>query len=147
MCRVQEPVVLIFFGDHQPGINGEFYETFMGKPMGEWTLNELQKQFEVPFFIWANYDISEKDSLYTSANYLSALAFQEAGITMSPYQKFLIKLSESVPAMNIHGYLGANNQWYNYEIKSPYVSLLSDYRIIQYNNIFEKQKYWEWFEK
>lgn len=145
--RVQEPVVLIFFGDHQPGINVEFYETFMGKPMGEWTLNELQKQFEVPFFIWANYDISEKDSLYTSANYLSALAFQEAGITMSPYQKFLIKLSESVPAMNIHGYLGANNQWYNYEIKSPYVSLLSDYRIIQYNNIFEKQKYWEWFEK
>ncbi len=142
---VEEPVILILFGDHQPSITDEFYETFMGKTMDQWTLAELQKRFEVPFLIWANYDIAERSSVCTSANYLSSLAFREAGIAMSPYQKFLLKLSESIPAMNIHGYLGRNGQWYSYESESPYASLLSDYWMVEYNNVFAKRKYEKWF--
>lgn len=117
----------------------------MGKPKEQWTLEELQKQFEVPFLIWANYDIEEKASVFTSANYLSALAFRETGIAMSPYQEFLLKLGESIPAMNVHGYLGSDGQWYSYEAESPYASLLSDYWMIEYNNIFAKRKYEKWF--
>lgn len=125
--QVEEPVVLILFDDHQPWINSAFYETFMGKPMEQWTMEEHQKRFEVPFFIWANYDIEEKSSVFTSADYLSTLAFQETGIAISPYQEFLFEVSESIPTMNLLGYLGKDGQWYYYETESPYAQLLSDY--------------------
>lgn len=45
---------------HQPTIE-PVYEEIMGKPMSEWTEEELQKRFVTPFFIWANHDIPEAE--------------------------------------------------------------------------------------
>lgn len=43
--------------------------------------------------------------------------------------------------MNLLGYLGKDRQWYYYGTESPYAQLLSDYWVLEYNNIFAKKKY------
>lgn len=54
---VPAPTVILMFGDHQPNVDEIFYETMMKKPLEEWSLKEAQVRFEVPFFIWTNYEI------------------------------------------------------------------------------------------
>lgn len=54
----EEPVLILFFGDHLPNLNHDFYREVHG---GEFnTLAEKELQYKVPFFIWANYDINEE---------------------------------------------------------------------------------------
>ena len=135
------------FGDHQPKISEEFYENIMEKPSEELSLEEMQKKYEVPFFIWANYDIPEQENVYTSMNYLSGLVLQTAEMGMTPYQKFLLDLREKIPAMNMMGYLGDDGEWHYYYEENQYKELLDKYWHIQYNNVFAKRKSEEWFEE
>lgn len=143
---VKEPTVILFFGDHQPNVRNEFYETMKGKSLEDWNLEEIQQRYEIPFMIWANYDIKEKTDVITSTNYLSGMLFDMAGIRMTPYQQFLMKLSEVLPVININGYMGINGQWYDYRSESPYTDCLEDYWNIQYNNMFDRNKVSEWFD-
>ena len=43
---------------------------------------ELQKRYQVPFFLWANYDIVEENYGTISVNYLSTLLLS---LTVSPH--------------------------------------------------------------
>lgn len=145
--QVEEPTIIVMFGDHQPKISEEFYENIMEKPSEELSLEEMQKKYEVPFFIWANYDIPEQENVYTSMNYLSGLVLQTAEMGMTPYQKFLLDLREKIPAMNMMGYLGDDGEWHYYYEENQYKELLDKYWHIQYNNVFAKRKSEEWFEE
>ena len=98
--QVEEPTVIAFFGDHQPMLEESFYETLSGKPLSEWTLAEVQSRYIVPFFIWANYEIEAENNVFTSANYLSELLFEKAGMKLLPYQDFLKGLREEIPAID-----------------------------------------------
>lgn len=142
---IDEPTVILIFGDHQPKVDDVFYETMKGKALDDWTLEEAQQRYEVPFIVWANYDIKEETDVVISANYLSSILFDAAGIRMTPYQQFLKKLSETIPVINVNGYLGINGQWYDYRSESPYTDYLEDYWNIQYNNMFDRNKVDEWF--
>lgn len=143
--RISEPTVIILFGDHQPNVDIQFYETMLGKTLGELSFEESQKRYIVPFFIWTNYDIEEQDDVFTSINYLSEILFRSTGIEMTPYQKFLAKLESEVPAININGYMGADGQWYGINQDSIYQSSINQYRNAQYNNIFDKKKLSDWY--
>ena len=143
--QVEEPTIVMMFGDHQPKVENDFYETMEGKPLSAWSLEETQKRYEVPFFIWANYDIQEDGNLYTSINYLSSIMFQKAGVARVPYQEFLLSLSDTIPRMNINGYLGDDNQWHYYSQQNEYREILDTYWKIQYNNIFARKKCEDWF--
>lgn len=135
--KVDEPVVIVLFGDHQPAIEEEFYQAMNnGKPSSEWTLDEDQQKYVTPFFIWANYDIEEKQNVVTSANYLSTLLFETAGMKEVPYQKFLSELREKIPAINANGYMKEDGKWYTSKEDEP---LLQQYWIWQYANMFDKK--------
>ncbi len=47
----EEPVVILFFGDHQPALEDEFYDMLYGKTADELTLEEQQRKYLTPFFI------------------------------------------------------------------------------------------------
>ena len=53
----EEPTLVVMFGDHQPPLKNAFYEVLYGKPLSERTTEEVLRQYAVPFFLWANYDI------------------------------------------------------------------------------------------
>ena len=99
--KIEDPTVIVFFGDHQPMLEESFYETLAGKPLTEWTLAEAQSRYIVPFFIWANYEIDAEENVFTSANFLSELMFEKAGMKLLPYQEFLKSVREEIPVLGV----------------------------------------------
>jgi glucan phosphoethanolaminetransferase (alkaline phosphatase superfamily) len=137
--QVDEPTVIIFFGDHRPSLKQSWYEMLYGKSEEDMTQEELMKKYEIPFFAWANYDIPEEHVDKISMNYLSAYIMDQLGLKLTKFQQFELKMREQIPAMNILGYWGEDGEFYTYEDKtSPYYNLMNEYRKIQYNNMHDR---------
>lgn len=138
--RREEPVVILFFGDHQPAIGDEFYFSAKGRESWDFTLEEAQKIYEVPFLIWANYDIQEEQGIYTSLNYLGALLFEKAGMTCSAYQSYLLQLRETIPAINRNGCMDNTGCWYPVSGNSGLSDQLKEYWSLEYYHIFDADR-------
>ena len=105
--QVEEPTMILLFGDHQPQVATNFYTDVLGiDPPTELA----QKKQMVPFFLWANYDIPEAGGIQLSLNYLSALLMDTANLPMTGYQKFLSQLWETAPVINTVGIRDAQGQ-------------------------------------
>ena len=74
-----------------------------------------------------------------SSNYLSSYLLDIAGIKLTEYNKYLLKLSETLPVIDTVGYIDANNTYYRWSDKTEYRDILSEYEKIQYNNIFDSE--------
>ena len=111
---------------------------FGGKSISDLSIEENQQRYITPFVIWANYDIEEQYIDKISANYLSSLVLETAGLEMTPYNKYLTSLYEELPVINAVGYIDKNGTYYDYKDDSQYSSMLEDYKILQYNNMFDK---------
>ena len=101
--NVDEKTIVVFFGDHQPNdtvassvlaANGMDYNNLSNE--------ELKLRYQVPYVIWANYDIDAKSDVENvSANYLSSLMLQQTNLKMSRYNEFLLNMRNEVPALNL----------------------------------------------
>ncbi len=100
-AEAEEPVVILFFGDHQPALTEAFYRQLGFGGTG--SLEELQKQHLVPFFIWANYELEEQYVEYTSLNYLSSYVYQAAGLSLPLYNRFLTEMESVIPVISSNG--------------------------------------------
>lgn len=90
--NVDEDTVVVFFGDHQPN-------DFVTSPIAQTTENDYNR-YQVPYFIWANYDIDEAVNVNTSANYLAANVLKAAGVPTDEYQNFLLQLEKEFPIIS-----------------------------------------------
>lgn len=136
--NVDEPTVICMFGDHQPYIESQFVESLLKtNDINNLSLHQEQARHITPFFIWANYDIEEKYIDKLSSNYLSSYMLDIAGIKLTEYNKYLLKLSETLPVIDTMGYIDSNDNYYKWSDKSEYTQILSEYEKIQYNNIFD----------
>ena len=135
--QVEEPTMILVFGDHQPQVATNFYTQVLGSDPD---LAAAQKKQMVPFLIWANYDIPEADGVETSLNYLSALLAQTAGLPLTGYQSLLTEVSESLPVINSVGYRDADGVWHESSstLDEETAQALLKYQILQYNNVFDK---------
>lgn len=95
-----EPVAVLFFGDHQPAIETAFIEMAMGKPQSEFTLEDRQKMYTVPFFLWSNRGLQAEQIDRMSMNYLSAFLCNELGLPRTGLQKYLTDLYQEMPVIN-----------------------------------------------
>ncbi len=136
--NVDEDVIIVFFGDHQPSINASFYSAINSKSTD--ILDERQKRYQVPFFIWSNYDIEEKYIDSTSLNYLSSYVYDAAGIALPPYNQFLQKMEDKIPSINANGFYSLEDKCYLPfdEANEEELSWLELYEALQYNNVFDK---------
>ena len=103
--------MIVFFGDHQPPLKNAFYEKLYGKPLSERTTEEVMQQYQVPFFIWTNYDIEEQEGLMISPNYLGVLTAQLTGMPLTGFMNFLSQLYEEMPAITPVGILTADGEY------------------------------------
>lgn len=116
----ERPTILLFFGDHLPSFEWEYYDVL--KERAGLSDDEMEiKKHTVPFFIWANYLIEEKHDVEVSSSFLSALLLDAAGVRMTEHQNYLLGLSEKMPL------------WENGDDKN-----LDGYKMVQYNMIFDK---------
>lgn len=139
--QVEEPVEIIFFGDHQPSLTNKFYKLLNGKGLSGLTLQELQNLYTVPFFIWTNYDTAEEQIEMTSLNFLSTMALERAGIDLPPYHQFMSDLMEVVPAINARGYYSLEHGKYLHvdDATGKEAEWLLKYQSLQYNGVFDSK--------
>lgn len=139
--NVEEPVEIVFFGDHQPSLKSKFIKTLNGKGLSGLTLDQLQDLYTVPFFIWTNYDTPEEEVEMSSLNYLSTLALKRAGLPLPAYNQFLSDMMEVVPAINSRGYYSISEGRYKYltEASGEEAEWINRYQILQYNNMFDME--------
>lgn len=136
---VDEKVVICFFGDHQPSLQDAFYRQLNGYGLSGLNLDMLENIFKVPFFIWTNYETETEELPCTSFNFLSTMTLERAGLPLPPYNHFLSDLRGTIPAMNSRGYYSKNAGGFEYFQKATgeEADLLKDYRILQYNSMFD----------
>lgn len=98
--KVEEPTIVVMFGDHLPSVEEGFYKEILGKEKSEYDDMDYFKLYRTPFVVWANYDIPEKNLGTISANYLSTLVSQVAGNELTPYQRYLASLYKEYPVLD-----------------------------------------------
>ena len=135
--QVEEPTMILIFGDHQPQVATNFYARLLGQSP---SLANHQKKQMVPFLIWANYDIPEAEGVETSINYLSTLLAETAGLPLTGYQSFLKETAAELPVVNSVGYRDAAGNWHQSaaNMDGPAAQALWKYQMVQYNNVFDK---------
>ncbi len=140
--QVDRPVVICFFGDHQPGLNTGFYRKINGKGLSGLSLEELEELFMVPFFIWTNYESESQAVDCTSINYLSTMLLERSGIELPAYNRFLSDLMDAVPAINARAYYSKQYGKYVHFGDGPRdeEEWVEAYRNLQYNGMFDEKE-------
>ena len=137
----EEPTIIVLFGDHQPYVEDEFYNTMLSQNYEDISSKEAtENKYITPFMIWANYDIDEeKYSNVTdlSANYLASLVLDVAGIQKTPYLQFLDELREEIPIITGNGYMDKDGIYHDFSEQTDYTSLIDKYHYLQFNNMFD----------
>lgn len=136
--NVDEPVIILLFGDHQPHLPDSFYQDVMGKNPLQFTQEDTMKKYKVPFLIWANYDIPELFIEQASINYLSSIFLDVAGLKMSNFNRYLLDLYKKLPVVSAVGSYDRDGKLHNSgEKNSEYAKLMKEYEIVQYNYLFD----------
>ena len=131
--QIEEPTMVVLFGDHQPPLKNAFYEELYGKALSERTTEEVMKQYITPFFIWANYDIEEQQNVAISPNYLGVLTAKLVGLPLTGSMEFLDELYQQLPAITPVGILTADGQYLKRdELNEEQQALLEQYSILNY---------------
>ena len=132
--NIGRPVVLVFFGDHQPSaattLNDELYPQ-------EDTASHAFRVYQSTYFVWANYEIAGNTELNVydtvGANEVAAITLNKIGAPLTDYQKALLATRSDVPTINVAGYLGADGLRYDLESEdSPYASTIDKLQRMQY---------------
>ena len=134
--KVDEPTMIVFFGDHQPNVESAFIEDLKGKPLTAFDMDDVQERYTVPFFIWCNYDIEEAYYESISVNYLSTLAMEVAGVELPVYNQYLSRLYETLPAVNALGYRDNEGVWHYFREENALTPYLNGYELVQYDYLF-----------
>lgn len=136
--KVDEPTIIVMFGDHQPPITNSFYKTQFGKSVDALSTKQQATWYATPYVIWANYDIEEKE-VDMSANYLSSYVMNIAGLNLTGYNKYLLKLQETLPVISAVCYMDKDGNVYANDAESQYSELIKQYQMIQYNELFDEE--------
>ncbi|EPR12845.1 LTA synthase family protein [Ruminiclostridium papyrosolvens] len=142
----QEPVILVFFGDHKPSL-GDSYLAYKeaGIDINEsGTIEQAMMSREVPYIIWANdsagnsldfassagnLGLPEDNTI--SANYLGAIVLQLMGYDgYDPYFDFLNELRKELPVITRYNFKTKNG--YTDKLTEKQQALVQDLRIWQY---------------
>lgn len=146
--NTDEPTVIFLTGDHQPRIHDESMDSITNGEWRNWNDEEMMRRYEVPFLIWANYDIDKKTVEKTSMNYLQTILMETIDGDLTGFQKFQQDLQKEIPVLTSNGYWGADGKFYSVDDKnSPYYDLIQEYAMLQYNDMTDyKNRVEDFFE-
>lgn len=133
--EVEEPTIILLFGDHQPYIENGFYSEVMGQSISEMDDETQQKRYITRFVLWANYDIPTGWIDEISMNYLSTLLLQVSGLEMPDYNKYLANLYTQLPVITAMGCRDAEGNFFQADQRNSLEAEIADYRKVQYNNL------------
>ncbi len=135
--NVEEKTVIVFFGDHQP--SDTVAATVLAKNGMAWnhlTEEELKLRYQVPYVIWANYEMAEETGADTSANYLAAEVLQRAGVPLNAYQNYLLEVKQQYPVISAVRTVRADGSETS---AAEEHGTMDSYRRLQYYEVFDKE--------
>lgn len=135
---IDEPTIIVLFGDHKPFLDSDLYSTLLGANLSELTAKESLQLYTTPYLIWANYDIQKGDEGITSPNFLGQTVLDIAGLS-SPDERACLRILQTqisaISAPAIYDKLG-NTYTLNDEIPDDISKIINDYEFIQYGKLF-----------
>lgn len=133
--QVDDPTIIVFFGDHQPtdSVVSPIYK-LNGRSVYSLTEEELRLRYQVPYIIHANFDIAEAQNVPMSTNYLGVKTLEAAGLPLNDYQQFLSTQYETYPSISVLQITDSNGTITSISDKD---SLLESYEILQYYHLFK----------
>lgn len=138
--QVDEPTMIVMFGDHSPKLPDEFETWIAGNSYDSLSIRDQEKFYGTPFFIWTNYEMESQENVWTSTNYLSSYMLSLTGLELTPYNEYLLNLREKIPALNHLGYLDPYGIWHRWENgDSETLELEREYECLQYNELMDSQ--------
>lgn len=135
---VDEPTMIVMFGDHWPSLDWGFFSELVGQDFGTLDLFQVQETYKTPYIIWTNYP-SESTQENMSTNYLGSYILEQAGLEMTVYNKFLLQLKEKLPIIGIGAVCDSEGNWYSMDsLPEEYAELIEEYKVLQYNNVVDR---------
>ncbi len=139
-----EPVILVFFGDHLPGNNQEFlpfYTHLFGGEIADLDPAATSQMYETPFFVWSNTGALPSQPAGTiSPNLLSAYVLEAAGARLSPYFSYINALRGNVSALNSKIVIHGTGQIYDRtHLPRALAEQMNRYWIYVYDNVIRGQ--------
>ena len=134
-AKEEEDTVIVFFGDHQPTdsvVNPVL--KLNGTSSSSLSAEEEALRYQVPFFIWANYDIEEESGLNISANYLASRTLDAAGLPKPGYFSFLSELEKQAPVISANHVSLSDGTFSSADDQDK---LLREYKTFQYHQLFD----------
>ena len=134
--KVDDPTIIVFFGDHQPtdSVVSPIYK-LNGRSVSSLTEEELRLRYQVPYIIHANFDIKEAQNVPMSSNYLGIKTLELAGIPLTDYQQFLSSQYETYPSISA---LQITDAAGNVNSITEKDTRLNPYQILQYYHLLKK---------
>ena len=133
--KMDEPTMIIFFGDHMPGLPAASQEEVFTD------VNTVFDVYKTKYFIWTNYEADIEHELL-SANFLPYKIVESANIPLCPYLQLLKEVHEKYPVISSQGAIDSNgNEYAKLDMSDP---LIQKYAYVQYANMFDEIDS-EWF--
>ena len=134
--KIDEPVIICIFGDHQPYLDEEFYEKLYGHSLKELSSEEEEKRYMTPYLIWLNYDTGiQKERKNTSANFLGTLLLNASGILENPFYEYIYSMQQEITEMNRDYYRTKDGVLHKSDEDDEW---LKEYQDMQYYEMFDK---------
>lgn len=134
-----EPTMIIFFGDHQPGLPTTAIEQIYTDI--EYNLDLYKSKF----FIWTNYKTESEHDTYISANYMPWLILERGNFALPPYVQMLKEVHDKYPVISSQGVMDSDGNVYSGVAELSEDPLIKKYQYIQYANMYDEISD-EWFE-
>jgi hypothetical protein len=127
-----EKVIIVMFGDHEPGLMDGSMEAIHEN---DGSVEASSRIYMTPYMIWANYDLGhgqvEKDM---SLNYLAANMYELLGIK-TDYTGYLLDLQKQFPIIGVFGYKDAAGTWHSYDEQNDKID---EYFRVEYHELTGK---------
>ncbi|MDO4475394.1 MAG: LTA synthase family protein [Lachnospiraceae bacterium] len=138
---LEEPTVVVFFGDHLPSITPEFYQSVTGADKDTAKGSDILNYYRVPYLIWSNFESESQTVDDMSINYLHTVVQERFNLPMSGYDRYVNRLMEAYPVLSAHGVIDAAGQYYapdDEELLSQ--ELYQQYSYLSFYHLFDSQE-------
>jgi phosphoglycerol transferase MdoB-like AlkP superfamily enzyme len=130
LSKIDEPTIVMFFGDHLPGFGDE--EALVFDELNYF--NDItdpveleKKKFQTPLVVWSNY-FQEQQDISMSASFLGGYILEKAGIRGNAMTDFMNTLRKEgvtrIPPPRIAEQMGVSNK------------VIDNYRLLQHDILF-----------
>jgi len=133
-----EPTIIVFFGDHKPFLDPDFYSTLLEADLGNISIRECVDIYTTPYFVWANYPLDLEDQSIISPNLLGQRVLDMAGVSYPDERAILGVMQNEMDALSAIAVYESEDSFYTSDDILPEAlrKLLSDYAAMQYEMLF-----------